>query len=120
VASRFKLGIISDTGFASGHAQNRLLEQDGLRSHFGATIYSCDVGHAKPRAEPFVAALEKLGVRPEEALHVGDNERTDVRGALAAGMRAIRIDVVRQGGETAGEFVARSLPELTEYLLLAS
>lgn len=117
VAGRFKLGIISDTGFASGDAQNRLLEQDGLRSYFDVTIYSADVGHAKPRAEPFRAALETLGLKPEEALHIGDNERTDVRGALAAGMRAIRIDVVRQGGDTAGEFVATSLPQLTEYLL---
>lgn len=120
VAGRFALGIISDTGFASGHAQNRLLERDGLRSYFAATIYSADVGHAKPRAEPFVAALAALGVRPEEALHVGDNERTDVRGALAAGMRAIRIDVVRQGGVTEGEFVATNLPELKDYLMSAA
>ena len=30
LASRFRLGIVSDTGFPSGRAQNRLLEQDGL------------------------------------------------------------------------------------------
>jgi putative hydrolase of the HAD superfamily len=117
VADRYRLGIISDTGFASGHAQNRLLERDGIREYFATTVYSADLGHAKPRPEPFIAALKTLGVRPEEALHVGDNERTDVRGALAAGMRAVRIDVTREGGETAGEFVARSLPELSRYLL---
>lgn len=117
VAGRFKLGIISDTGFASGDAQNRLLEHDGLRKHFDVTVYSADIGHAKPRPEPFLAALAALGVRPEEALHVGDNERTDVRGALAVGMRAVRIDAVRQNGDTAGEFVAASLPELRDYLV---
>jgi hypothetical protein len=31
LASRFRLAIVSDTGFPSGAAQNRLLEQDGLR-----------------------------------------------------------------------------------------
>jgi HAD superfamily hydrolase (TIGR01549 family) len=115
LSQRFKLGIISDTGFASGHAQNRLLRIDGLLSSFSSTIYSMDIGHAKPRSEPFVAALAELGVGPREAVHVGDNERTDVGGALAAGMRAIRLDAVRPGGASAAEFVARSLSELVEY-----
>lgn len=116
LARRFKLAIVSDTGFASGRAQDRLLEQDGLRQHFVCTIYSADVGHAKPRPEIFKAALSSLGVEPGEALHVGDNERTDIRGALEMGMRAIRIDAVRDGGPTAGEAIVRSLPALRELL----
>jgi putative hydrolase of the HAD superfamily len=114
---RFTLAVISDTGFASGRAQDRLLEKDGARKFFAATIYSMDIGHAKPRPEIFSAAVETLGVAPNEIIHVGDNERTDVRGALAAGFRAIRLDVVRQGGPSEGEFVARSFEELTEYVL---
>jgi FMN phosphatase YigB (HAD superfamily) len=50
-------------------------------------------------------------------MHVGDNERTDVRGALAAGLRAVRLDVARTGGPSEAEFVARSYEELTEYVL---
>ena len=76
-----------------------------------------DVGHAKPRPEIFERAVETLGVAPSEILHIGDNERTDVRGALAAGLRAIRLDVVRTGGPSEGEYVARSYEALTEYLL---
>ena len=49
-------------------------------------------------------------------LHIGDNERTDVRGALDAGMRAIRVDFVRQNGPSAAELVASSFDELTDYL----
>ena len=113
----FTLAVISDTGFASGRAQDRLLEKDGARGFFAATIYSMDVGHAKPRPEIFATAVETLGLSPHEILHVGDNERTDVRGALAAGFRAVRLDVVRSGGPSEGEFVARSFGELTEYLL---
>jgi FMN phosphatase YigB (HAD superfamily) len=114
---RFTLAIISDTGFASGRAQDRLLEKDAARGFFSSTIYSMDVGHAKPRAEIFQAAVDELGVSPGEILHIGDNERTDVRGALAAGFRAIRIDVVRDNGPSEAEFVARSFEELTRYLL---
>jgi putative hydrolase of the HAD superfamily len=112
----FTLAVISDTGFASGRAQDRLLEKDAARDFFSATIYSMDVGHAKPRPEIFATAVETLGVPASEILHVGDNERTDVRGALAAGFRAVRLDVVRSGGPSEGEFVARSFGELTEYL----
>lgn len=118
LASRFPLAIISDTGFASGTAQDRLLERDGIRSLFAATVYSVDIGYAKPRLEPFRAALDALRIdRPDEVLHVGDIERTDVRGALDAGMRAVRLDVVRSSGPSEAEYVATSFPELVEYLL---
>ena len=120
IAGRYRLGIISDTGFASGKAQDDLLERDGLRSLFAVTVYSMDIGHAKPRREPFDAALEALGVPAGEVIHIGDNERTDVRGALDQGMRAIRVDFVRQNGPSSAEFVARTFDELTEYLLGAA
>lgn len=120
LASRYKLAIVSDTGFASGRAQDRLLEQDGLLEHFTATIYSMDVGHSKPRPEPFQKALEVLGADPHEAIHVGDIERTDIAGALAVGMRAIRIDVIRPGGSSDAEYVATSYEALVEYLLTAT
>ena len=113
---RFTLAIISDTGFASGRAQDRLLEKDAARTFFAATIYSMDVGHAKPRAEIFEAAVAELGIAAGEILHIGDNERTDVRGALAAGFRAVRLDVLRDNGPSEAEFVARSFEELTAYL----
>jgi len=108
---------VSDTGFASGRAQDRLLAQDGLLQYFAATIYSMDVGHSKPRPEPFQRALETLGASPNEAIHVGDIERTDIAGALAAGMRAVRIDVMRPGGSSAAEHVATSYEDLVAYLL---
>jgi FMN phosphatase YigB (HAD superfamily) len=117
LGSAYTLGIVSDTGFASGKSQDRLLAQDQLLSLFTATVYSMDIGHAKPRPEPFAAALRALGTAPADSLHVGDNERTDVRGALNAGMRAVRVDFVQQGGPSAAEFVARSFEELTQYLL---
>ena len=46
---------------------------------------SAAVGAAKPDPEPFRAALRGLGVPPERALHIGDDE-VDELGARAAGM----------------------------------
>ena len=116
LAARFQLGIISDTGFASGRAQDRLLERDQLRSLFAVTVYSMDIGHAKPRPEPFDAAVDALGVAPQEIVHVGDSERTDVRGALAAGLRAIRLDIVHSSGPSAAEHVARSYGDVVQWV----
>ncbi|MDB4913474.1 MAG: haloacid dehalogenase superfamily enzyme subfamily [Gemmatimonadetes bacterium] len=113
---RFKLAVISDTGFASGRAQDRLLEKDAARDFFSATIYSMDIGHAKPRPEIFQAAVDVLGVVPADILHIGDNERTDIRGALDAGYRAVRLDIARSSGPSEAEFVARSFEELSQYL----
>jgi putative hydrolase of the HAD superfamily len=116
LSRHYTLAVVSDTGFASGRAQDRLLEKDGARAFFAATIYSMDVGHAKPRPEIFRAAVDRLGIAPEQVLHIGDNERTDVRGALDAGLRAIRLDIVRPGGPSQAEFVAKSYEELVGYL----
>lgn len=49
-------------------------------------VTSAEAGAAKPDPEIFLLALRRLGVRPERALHVGD-EQVDEEGALAAGMQ---------------------------------
>ncbi len=116
LAERFPLGIISDTGFASSGAQDRLLERDGMLDYFAVRIYSADVGHAKPRPEPFIAAVNGLGKPAAETVHVGDLEHTDVAGALASGLRAVRLDVVRRSGDSAAERVVRSFDELLRHL----
>lgn len=117
LARRFPLAIVSDTGFPSGQAQDVLLARDGLLAHFPARIYSMDIGHAKPRPEPFLAAVKALGVEPHETMHIGDLERTDVAGALAAGLRAIRCDVVeRRRSASKAELVIHDYEELLEYL----
>jgi putative hydrolase of the HAD superfamily len=117
LAERFPLAILSDTGFASSAAQDALLARERLLDLFAARIYSMDIGHAKPRREPFAACAQALGREPSTIIHIGDNERTDVRGALDAGFRAIRVDFMRDNGPSAAELVARSFEELTEYLL---
>jgi FMN phosphatase YigB (HAD superfamily) len=85
-----RLGIVCDVGFSGGELLRELLAEEGLLDHFGGWGFSDEVGHYKPAPQIFEAALEALGVRPEEALHVGDLRRTDVTGAAALGMRTVR------------------------------
>jgi HAD superfamily hydrolase (TIGR01493 family) len=51
-----------------------------------AVVSSAEAGAPKPDPAIFRLALERLGVRPERALHVGDSA-ADEEGARAAGMR---------------------------------
>ncbi len=75
-----------------------LLERLGLASSFAAIVCSSEVGVEKPDRRIFRRALERLGVGPESALHVGDRRLEDVEGAVAAGMHAVQLDRRGKGG----------------------
>ncbi|KAK9833446.1 hypothetical protein WJX81_006300 [Elliptochloris bilobata] len=57
----------------------------GLEQLFDAIVVSAEVGVEKPNPVIFDAACERLGCRPIEAVHVGDDRRNDVFGARDAG-----------------------------------
>jgi putative hydrolase of the HAD superfamily len=59
---------------------------------FEDIIASVDAGAMKPDPRIFQRALGRLGVRPEEAWHVGDNYWADVLGARAVGMIPVLVD----------------------------
>ncbi len=61
------------------------LDRIGAASYFSAIVTSAEAGAAKPDPSVFRLALERLGVEPGRALHVGD-EPADEEGARAAGM----------------------------------
>ncbi|HEX7228869.1 MAG TPA: HAD-IA family hydrolase, partial [Candidatus Binatia bacterium] len=64
----------------------------GVQPFFEHVFLSSRVGYAKPDAQIFYAALRQHGLKPAEALHVGDNEVCDLQGADQAGLRAVLID----------------------------
>ena len=59
----------------------------GLRDAFDAVVVSGELGVRKPDPVPFRTALDRLGVEPKRAIHVGDHPPHDEVGAHAAGMR---------------------------------
>jgi HAD superfamily hydrolase (TIGR01509 family) len=63
-----------------------LLERIGVASLFTAVATTAEAGAPKPDPAVFRLALERIGVEPGRALHVGD-EPEDRQGAAAAGMR---------------------------------
>lgn len=88
---------------------------DGLNltRYFDTIVVSGRAGAAKPDPRIFRIALERLRVTAAEALHVGDSEREDRQGALAAGLRALRID---RGKPREAPEVIGSLADLVDRL----
>jgi putative hydrolase of the HAD superfamily len=84
------VALVCDTGFSPGRVVRRLLASVGFPT-FDAYAFSDEVGVPKPHPAMFAAVLEPLRARGADALHVGDLRRTDVAGARAAGLAALRF-----------------------------
>ncbi|GAA5192966.1 hypothetical protein GCM10023322_53710 [Rugosimonospora acidiphila] len=54
-------------------------------------VYSVELAAAKPDPLMYLAACERLGVRPRQCLYVGDGGSRELSGAEAVGMTAIRL-----------------------------
>ncbi len=84
------LGVISNS---LGTIEEQLARV-GLAERFETILDSAIVGVEKPHPEIFQLALRRAGVKPSEAVFIGDTYATDVGGAQLAGMRGILIDRV--------------------------
>jgi putative hydrolase of the HAD superfamily len=91
LSERYPLGIISDTGLSSGAVLRRFLERDEILDCFACLSFSDETGVSKPHPDAFLRTLECLGAAPAEAVHLGDLTRTDIAGAKAVGMRAVKF-----------------------------
>jgi putative hydrolase of the HAD superfamily len=82
------LGLISNVE----QDMARTLTKLGLTAWLKIIVTSQDSGAGKPRPEIFQLALERGGVKPEEAIYVGDQYNVDIVGARGVGMQGILID----------------------------
>jgi putative hydrolase of the HAD superfamily len=91
-ATELPLGVVTN---GEGEAQRAKLRTIGLDAYFATVVASGEVGVAKPRAEIFALACERLGVEREETAHVGDRLDLDAQAAAAAGLRGVWLDRLR-------------------------
>lgn len=85
-ARGYRMGLLSN-GFRE--VQHRKLASSGIAGYFDTVVLSDDIGINKPDRRLFDHALERAGVAACDSLLIGDNEQTDIAGALAAGWRAL-------------------------------
>lgn len=109
-----RVGLITNN---EGVHQRAKLAIVGLDRLVDAIVISQEIGIAKPDARIFAHACQLLGVRPDEALHVGDNPYADAEGAHLAGLRALWLDRRAEYDGAVRPFaVIRGLDELAEHL----
>lgn len=83
----YRLGVVSSAGYPP--FVELALEKLGLLRYFDEILTSAGEGIYKSDPEIFRRAARRLGVEPEEAVHIGDHAQYDVAVAKAAGLSAI-------------------------------
>lgn len=86
-----RIGIVCDVGLTPSTVLRDYLEGHGILGLFDHWSFSDEVGVYKPDSAIFEHALDGLGgIDPSRAAHIGDLRRTDIAGAKAMGMLALR------------------------------
>ncbi|WP_114559901.1 HAD family hydrolase [Desertihabitans aurantiacus] len=108
-AAGLRTGVLTN---GEEEQQTRKVERLGLAPLLDVVIASSALPFGKPHPLAFSGAVQRLGTRAEQVLMVGDSLEKDVRGALAAGLRAVLLDRYDVHGEVDVDRI-RGLGELT-------
>jgi putative hydrolase of the HAD superfamily len=109
-AKGLKLGLVSN-GFKQD--LDHVLGELGLKKWFDAVVCIESCNCAKPDKEIFLYALDKLEVKPSDALFVGDSVEQDYEGAMNVGIRSYLID---REGTIPGQY--NKIARLTDLLAI--
>jgi len=95
----------------------RFLTQFDLCKYFDVIMTGLSAPHTKPYPDPILLAAQKMGVKPEECLMIGDTT-VDIRAGKAAGAQALGVlcgfgeeDELRQLG---ADHILKSTSDLPE------
>jgi HAD superfamily hydrolase (TIGR01549 family) len=90
LAGEFPLGLISDTGYITGHYIRKFLQQENLLQYFSSFMFSDEQENSKPHRSVFEKTAANLNIPLGRLIHIGDLERTDITGARQAGCYCIK------------------------------
>ncbi len=85
----YKLGLISDCSYETV----RSWRKSKLCKILSCAIFSSEIGIKKPDIRIYQIACERLNVKPEQCIYVGDGCSNELTGAANAGMTPIKIQV---------------------------
>ena len=109
--SKYKLAIISN---GDGEQQRRKIQKTGLNSYFAEIVISGEVGVSKPDRKIFELTCEKMNVKPEECIMIGDKFSVDVGGGINAGITSIWVD--RKRDSTNYKYKVNKLSQIIQYI----
>jgi HAD superfamily hydrolase (TIGR01509 family) len=104
---KLKVGLVTNTPKKNVY---RILEHFHLSNYFDVILTGNDVRRGKPDAEIVITACERLNVKPEHTILVGDTE-IDFQAGKAAGCLVIGV-----GAKSTGDVHIEKLDELFSVL----
>jgi putative hydrolase of the HAD superfamily len=88
IIGKTKTGLLTNS--IDSHNQRKRIEASKLGLYFDEIGIANEIGYWKPDIESFSWLAEKLHVRNDECIFIGDNEENDIQGANNAGMYTIK------------------------------
>lgn len=85
----YAIGLISNAGPTAPLVWAEL----PVAAYVDVSLFSATEGVAKPNPDIYLRASDRLGVRPEACLYVGDGTSGELPGAREVGMRPILLDI---------------------------
>ncbi|HSL46901.1 MAG TPA: HAD family hydrolase [Anaerolineales bacterium] len=114
IQGRYPMAVVSARDEKS---TMRFLTQFDLSKYFDPIVTGLSAPHTKPYPDPILLAAQKMGVRPEECLMIGDTT-VDMRAGKAAGAQTLGVlcgfgeeHELRQLG---ADLILKSTSDLTE------
>ena len=96
-----KRGIKVVVATNRGSTTRELLDFLDFSRHMDVVVTAVDVKNPKPHPEPLLKALGQLGLKPEEALFVGDTN-VDLQTGRAAGIKTMLLTKDNVSGQGVG------------------
>ena len=85
----YRLVLVSNTDQFS---LEPVIDKFDMRRHFSNFFFSYETGLLKTQPELYDMILKKLKLKKEDVIMVGDSFESDIKGAEAAGVKAVLLD----------------------------
>jgi len=87
LAPHYPMSVVSAR---DDHSTRAFLDQFGLTPFFKVIVTSVSAPHTKPYPDPIIFSAEKMGVKPENCLMIGDTT-VDIRAGKNAGCQTLGV-----------------------------
>ncbi|MBM7564766.1 HAD family hydrolase [Paenibacillus sacheonensis] len=113
--AKYRTGLITNGRMKTQYGK---IDRLGIRDAFELILISEEAGVKKPDPRIFALAADRLGLRPEECLFIGDHPANDVDGAARFGMATIWLRSGRPWPDGLAAVPLHTIDRLDELLAL--
>ena len=110
---KFTCSLASNAGDSDAILMGLALERTNIRQYFQYLLTSKELGTKKPNPGYYQAILDKLNVKPQECVAVGNDYEKDIAPAGMLGIKTIWLSTLKStvSGNPA-DFIIESMHEL--------